>query len=288
MLIILLIISIICLIYLPKLPLTLPKQIIVQSDTIMYTIPNSYWLTSIDIELQGPLKPAECFAKVVSAFCDDIQSEDESTVVSYANTHDYLYLEKNAIISFSLNTNLSESYLAWFFTDYNQAVNSAAVRFRYFACAQPPSNVWCIDLSTTRNYTIPVSNYFFIRCDRGPFGLPNCALIKDIRVTSRNYDLNRTVENYQIDSASLYSSNTATNLQLKESNFYTTQDDVCLLMELDEDNCADANDYDYQIAITRQYRRYDLILYPCLMLALIVAIFIAFWIIKIVIGRMHN
>lgn len=263
-------ITIMCLLFLPTLPPP-STQVIVPSDVILYEIPSSYWLSSLEVELEGPLA-AGCYADVISVECNDIQYIHLSSAV-YVNEFDYLYIEKDSIVSFTLHDTdvgfCTTPYYAWIFTSIQHARVNSINNFKNLACAQPPENVWCIDLTEMEPFVSPASSYYYIRCDRGP----NCILIDTIQVNSSMFDFQST-KSLQIDSVIIYTQESENTLELKTSliNPVSTEGNVCLLMELNE-NCASVSPPVYQIDITGKTRRYDILLYPVLIFVVIVIIF---------------
>ena len=265
---ILLIIIILCAIgFLAIFPqvLSLPKQVIVSSDVVLYTISSSYWINTISIELEGA---TGCSADVISVKCNDVQYFNDS-VIKFIDEFDYLYINKDSSIQFILSTETDSvtPYYAWIFTDLQSAEQHSANNFEDLACTDPPDGVWCIRLSENEHFVTPSSSYYFIRCDRGP----NCTLVESIEVNTREYDFEST-RTYEIDSVIIQGHNDEQELIMKSSPFnpFPVEDDVCLLMTLNDDCKTRAP----QVAITGREGRYELLLY--------LVLFLIMWIILLI------
>ena len=244
----------ICLLGLPRLP-SLPKQVIVPSDVVLYTIPSSYWINTISIELEGP---TDCSADVISVKCNDVQYFNDS--VSIYDKFDYLYIEKNSPVKFKFAENANfglpaqttcTPYYAWIFTSIQDAKRNSGNYFKNLSCGHPPDDTWCIELSNNKPFMPPYSSYFYIRCDRGP----NCTLVDSIEVNTREYDFESTWE-HKIDNVTIHSQEEKHYIKIQSNQFNLARGtDVCLLLELHE-SCTNGDPPIYQMAIVGVNRQY--------------------------------
>ena len=244
--------------------MSLPKQVILPTDVVLYTIPSSYWLASINIELEGTVG---CSAQVISVECSDVQYYNTSDI-SYINEFDYLYINKDSSVQFILSNKTSPSYYAWIFNDVQLAMQHSANNFEDLACNHPPEGAWCIKLGDNERFVAPHSSYYFIRCDKGP----NCTSIDSIEVNTREYDFEST-QTHEIDSVTIYAHGEDEMIKTKRGTFnpLSMENEICLLMTLDENDCRtrDALDY-YQVATTRRGRRYELLVYLFIQLVILI------------------
>ena len=244
--------------------ISLPKQVILPTDVVLYTIPSSYWLASINIELEGTVG---CSAQVISAECSDVHHYNISDI-SYINEFDYLYINKDSSVQFVLSNKTSPSYYAWIFNDVRLAMQHSANNFEDLACNHPPEGAWCIKLGDNERFVAPRSSYYFIRCDKGP----NCTSIDSIEVNTREYDFEST-QTYEIDSVTIYTHGEDETIKTKRRTFnpLSIENEICLLMTLDENDCQtrDALDY-YQVAITKRGGRYELLVYLFIQLVILI------------------
>ena len=271
---ILLIIIILCAIgFLTIFPqvLSLPKQVIVPSDVVLYTIPSSYWINTISIELEGT---DSCSAEVISVKCNDVQYFNDS-VIKFIDEFDYLYINKNSSIQFILSTETVAISRAWIFTDLQSAEQHSANSFDDLACADPPDGVWCIRLSENE-FVTPLSSYYFIRCE----GDPNCTLVDLIEVNTREFDLKSTRMMYKIDNVTIHTYSDKQVLKVKNHPFnpLPVEGGTCLLMNLTSDNCMNPI---YNIAFIVEAGRYELLLY----LGLVLLVWIALLVFAIIVCR---
>ena len=247
--------------------ISLPKQVILPTDVVLYTIPSSYWLASINIELEGTVG---CSAQVISAECSDVQYYNTSDI-SYINEFDYLYINKDSSVQFVLSNKTSPSYYAWIFNDVQLAMQHSANNFEDLACNHPPEGAWCIKLGDNERFVAPRSSYYFIRCDRGP----NCTSIDFIEVNTREYDFEST-QTYEIDSVTIYTHSEDETIKVKKEAFnpFPIENEICLLMTLNVDSCQMKATSNYQVAITKKAGRYELLLYLglILLMSLIISI----------------
>ena len=247
--------------------ISLPKQVILPTDVVLYTIPSSYWLASINIELEGTVG---CSAQVISVECSDLQYYNTSDI-SYINEFDYLYITKDSFVEFSLSNKASPSYYAWMFNDVQSAMQHSANNFGNLACNHPLEGAWCIKLGDNERFVAPYSSYYFIRCDREP----NCTSINSIEVNTREYDFEST-QTHEIDSVTIYTHGEDETIELKKETFnpFPVENEICLLMTLDGNRCQTKATSNYQVAITNKAGRYELLLYLglILLLSLIISI----------------
>lgn len=261
----------------PRLP-TLPKQIMYPHDTVLYRIPQSYWLTSVDIELEGS---ASCSATVVSVKCSDIQQGRVSMDEVFKS--DYIYLEEGSVLSLLMNdvesmgTLSCSPYYAYIFNDHQSANDNADNNFEDLACARPSDNAWCVRLnndSSGTRFISPSSSYYFIRCDRGP----ECDVVDSIHINISQYNIVSTKE-FEIDSVTIRTHESEKRLNLRDKTFrpYSfIEEEVCLLMQLSESSqCREGEPPIYHVAfVGSPARRYDMIFHPFLVLLVMLVIFV--------------
>ena len=259
----------------PPLP-TLQKQVMYPHDTVLYRIPQSYWVTSVNIELEGS---ASCSATVISVKCKDIQ-QGLSISMNEIFKSDYIYLEESSVLSLLMNDEESLScspYYAYIFNDDQSANDNAANNFEDLACAHPPDNAWCVRLnndSSGTQFISPSSSYYFIRCDRGP----ECDVVDSIRINASQYDITSTKE-FEIDSVTIQTHESEKRLKLKEKAFgpYSfKEEEVCLLMQLsDSSQCREGEPPIYHVAfVGSPAKRYDMLFHPFLVLFVILVVFV--------------
>ena len=241
--------------------ISLPKQVILPTDVVLYTIPSSYWLASINIELEGT---AGCSAQVISVECSDLQYYNTSDI-SYINEFDYLYITQDSSVEFSLSNKASPSYYAWIFNDVQSAMQHSANNFGDLACNHPPEGAWCIKLGDNERFVAPYSSYYFIRCDREP----NCTSINSIEVNTREYDFEST-QTHEIDSVTIYAHGKDETIKTKRGTFdlRSIENEICLLMTLNEDDCKTKDAL--QVAITGRGGRYELLVYLIIQLVILI------------------
>lgn len=265
------IITIVCLLLLPSIP-TFPSQPIISTDVILYELPiNSYWLDSISLEL---LSYGSCSANVISVKCSDIETTAELTNDSSTfDSIDYLYFTKNTELTFSLDDeNTSKQcayhtpYYVWLFTSFTEAAEHTKNDFDSLSCSDPPSNVWCVkinDCSSSINFTITKSSYYFIRCSGND---KSCTLLADIVIDLFKYNFVST-QNAQIHSVQLQSGQDSSDLKLHK-NLLSGDGQVCLLavVSIDEE-CQNDNGANH-IVVRNYHRRRGLYIFPFLFLLL--------------------
>ena len=278
----LLIIAVIILIFTPPLS-SLPKQVLYPHDVVLYKIPHSDWITSVSIELEGS---ALCSALVVSVRCSNIQKT--STSIEGDFKPDYIYLEENALLSLPLNNNatICNPYYAWIFNDHQAAKTNSNNNFEDLACNNPPNGIWCIKLNENKEFAVPLSNYYSIRCDRGP----QCSEVDSIRINTSQYNITATRE-FEIDSVTIQTRDREETLKIKENNFspFSQKEEVCLLIQLSDSlQCREGKPPIYHVAFLKQERRRDLLLYPLITLFLITVISVAVFSIKACYTKFHR
>ena len=254
--------------------ISLPKQVIVPSDVVLYTIPSSYWINTISIELEGT---DSCSAEVISVKCNDVQYFNDS-VIKFIDEFDYLYINKDSSIQFILSTETDSvtPYYAWIFTDLQSAVQHSANNFEDLACTDPPDGVWCIRLSENKRFVTPSSSYYFIRCE----GDTNCTLVDLIEVNTREFDLKSTRMMYKIDNFTIHTYSDKQVLKVKNHPFnpLPVEGGTCLLMNLTSDNCMNPI---YNVALIVEAGRYELLLY----LGLVLLVWIVLLVFAIIVCR---
>ena len=264
------IITMACLLLLPSIP-TFPSQPIIPTDVILYELPiDSYWLDSISLEL---LSYGSCSAKVISVKCSDIESTAEiANDSSTLNSFDYLYFTKNTELTFSLDDKYTSEqcdyhapYYVWLFTSFTEAVEHTKNDFDSLSCSDPPSNAWCIkinDCSSSINFTIVKSSYYFIRCKKDK----SCSLLADIVIDLVKYNFTST-QNAQIHSVQLQSGQDGNDLKLHK-NLLSGDGQVCILavVSIDEE-CQNEGGVNH-IVVRNHHRRRALYIFPFLFLLL--------------------
>lgn len=227
--------AVMCFILLPSFSPTI-IQTILPNDAVFVKIPQSHWLTHVSIELQGPFITG-CHANVISIKCEHAIKNTNISMRS-GNELDYLYIEKEGMITFTLNSSehLTNPYYAWIFISIQSAMSNASNDFKNLACGKPPEDVWCVDLSETEGFVLPNSNYYFIRCNNRDY---DCTLV-DIDINSSKYNFDST-KHFQIDSILINVHETEQKIRLR-SNFNPghIDDSICLLMKLSH-QCSTAN-----------------------------------------------
>ena len=278
------IITMACLLLLPSIP-TFPSQPIIPTDVILYELPiDSYWLDSISLEL---LSYGSCSAEVISVKCSDTEStielaNDSSTLGSI----DYLYLTKNTELTISLDGEYTSKqcqyhipYYVWLFTSFSEAVEHTKNDFDFLSCSDPPSNVWCVkinDCSSSINFTITKSSYYFIRCSRND---KSCTLLADIVIDLVKYNFVST-QNAQIHSVQLQSGQDGNDLKLHK-NLLSEDGQVCIMAVVSIDEACQKEDGVNHIVVRNYHRRRGLYIFPfffllltCLVITVVVLVYV--------------
>ena len=275
------IITMACLLLLPKIP-TFPSQPIIPTDVILYELPiDSYWLDSISLEL---LSYGSCSAKVISVKCSDIEFTELKNSTN-KNFYDYLYFARGTELSFFLNgfnttCKLHIPYHVWLFTSLTEAVKRSNDDFDSLACSDPPSNAWCIkinDCYSSINFTITKSSYYFIRCRNDK----SCTLLADIVIDLVKYNFVST-QNAQIHSVQLQSGQDGNDLKLHK-NLLSGDGQVCVLAVVSIDEPCQNEGGTNHIVVRNHHRRRGLYIFPFLFLLLMCLncfVFVVLWYFK--------
>ena len=246
----------VCLSLLPSHP-DFPVQLLIPNDVILYELPDSKWLESINLEL---LSYGSCSADVISVNCHDIQFS-EAINSTYIDFFDYHYFAQGTEVLFSLNKSKTincefcSPYYVWIFTTREKADRNSEANFGDLKCSDPPPDTWCITIendSPSTNFTILKSSYYFIRC-----AYDKCTLLANIVIDLKKYDFELT-QNAQIDSIQLQAEQRSDKLNLH--NGFLSGDEVCILAVVD-----DSSDIECKLALIRvkdYHRRSKLLIFP--------------------------
>ena len=269
----------VCLLLLPSIP-TFPSQPIIPTDVILYELPvGGYWLDSISLEL---LSYGSCSAEVISVKCSDIEFTELKNSTN-KNLYNYLYFAKGTKLSFSLkgsNTmcKFHTPYHVWLFMSLTEAVKRSDGDFDSLACSDTPSNIWCIKIyncSSSINFTITKSSYYFIRCSNND---DNCTLLADIAIDLVKYNFVST-QNAQIHSVQLQSGQDGNDLRLHK-NSLSEDGQVCIMAVVSIDEACQKEDGVNHIVVRNHCRRRGLYIFPFLFLLLVCLncfVFVPLW-----------
>lgn len=268
----LLAIAILLVIVLPKFP-DLLMQPILPGDTILYTIPSNliYWLHSINL-LLGP-GGSTCSGEALLIDCRNVILNNKSDIVNNSSPikQDYQYYIKDSRVTFTINstcdTNICQPLTVFLFTTERDAITHTETNFNRLACANPPQNIYCLEVRETTSTVINVTSYYFIRCRQDP----TCSYLSIVQYNSTGYDYERTAA-IAIDSTRFEAAETAT-LKIKDKAFEPVieqdTESLCIMSRL-TGSCT--NDPPLYSLTFSPVKWYDMVFYPSLFLGAILIV----------------